>query len=52
MTMEHQSIIHVDKDKSAEYVQNKLLEEGVAVSKEDINKVIDVYYDYLETIGL
>ena len=45
-------MIEIKDDELTEFVQNKLIEEGIVVTKDDILKVVDYYYEFLAHKGV
>ena len=51
--MNEEEMITIDDEEAALYIQNNLFgNEGVYVATEDIKKIVDYYYNFLETKGL
>ncbi|SDJ76463.1 hypothetical protein [Salimicrobium halophilum] len=44
--------IEVKDEELTAYIQERLIEEGIVVKGEDILKVVDYYYEFLNTLGL
>lgn len=42
----------VDDNEACEYVQNRLIEMGYVMQRHDISLIVDLYYDYLESVGI
>lgn len=50
--MNEQELMEVDDKEAINFIQNKLLSEGVVVSGDDILTIVDLWHEYLESIGL
>lgn len=51
--MNEDQMITIDEEEAAQYIQNNLFgNEGIYVAADDIKKIVDYYYDFLESKGL
>ena len=52
MTNHEEELIVIDNEEAAAFIHGKLLEEGAAVSREDILKILEYEIDYLASMGV
>ncbi|MNC04258.1 hypothetical protein D3C75_516920 [compost metagenome] len=52
MSTENNNQLIFDEEQCAEFIFNKLIAEGVAVSIEDIHTIMDLEYEYGRHIGI
>lgn len=47
-----EELIIIDNEEAAAFIHDKLLEEGTAISREDIVKILEYEIDYLASMGV